>query len=348
MRARSVVAFAGPALLGHVLTPAAVASSAACGAFPRGAALSPTPLHAAAAARRPATCPASRAVVTMADGGGGSAAPAPPTTNKMAHVVYRVADMEATKKFYCDGLGMKVVRSRENKDEGYANVFFGYGPERHCEYFSIETTLNFGRTEPYDIGTGFGHMGLAFPDIKPVVEAVRACGVGAVTREVGPVKGGTSIIAFVRDPDGYMFELIQRPARDPIAQVMLRVGDMDKAIAFYTDGLGMKLLRKRDVPDYKYTLGFVGYGPEEDSTVIELTYNYGVDSYEMGDGYGQVAIACEDIYKAADAVKAVGGTIAREPGPVPGIGTRISAVRDSTGWKTVLVDEGDLDKEFDV
>lgn len=175
---------------------------------------------------------------------------------------------------------------------------------------------------------------------------MRAAG-GKVTREPGPVKGGTTVIAFVEDPTGYKWELIERKGTsipEPIAQVMLRVTDLDASIAYYEAALGMRLIRKRDNPQYEYTLAFMGYGPEEESTVFELTYNWGKHSYDnmLGKGYAQVAISTGDVYKTADAIKAAGGTVTREPGPVPGIGTKIVATTDPDGWKTVLVDEADF------
>ena len=123
---------------------------------------------------------------------------------------------------------------------------------------------------------------------------------------------------------------------------MLRVGDLDKSIKFYTEVLGMKLLRTRENPEYKYTLAFLGYGDENDNCVFELTYNWGKTEYDRGNAYAQVAISTKDVYKTAEQVKAAGGTVTREPGPVPGIGTKITAVTDPDGWKIVFVDEEDF------
>lgn len=164
-------------------------------------------------------------------------------------------------------------------------------------------------------------------DVYATADQVKGKG-GVVTREAGPVKGGKTNIAFVKDPTGYLWELIERPEgsiTEPLAQVMLRVGDLDKSIEFYRNVLGMKLLRTRDNPEYKYTLAFLGYGDEKENTVFELTYNYGKDSsaYSKGDAYAQVAISTKDVYKTAEQIKAAGGTVTREPGPVPGIGTKI-------------------------
>lgn len=154
------------------------------------------------------------------------------------------------------------------------------------------------------------------------------------------------MIAFVQDPTGYKFELIESQRRDPLCQVMLRVKDLDKSIAFY-EAMGMRLLRKTERPDYKYTLAFMGFEAEEDSTVLELTYNWGDHEYTAGTGYAQIAVSTPDVYEAAKKFEEKGIAIARAPGPVPGIGTKICAVLDPDGWKTVLVDADDFEKEFE-
>jgi len=109
----------------------------------------------------------------------------------------------------------------------------------------------------------------------------------------------------------------------------------------------MKLLRKRENPDYKYTLAFMGFADEEDSTVLELTHNWGENDYTSGDGYAQIAVSTPDVYAAAKQFEDAGIALARAPGPVPGIGTKICAVRDPDGWKTVLVDEKDFASELE-
>ena len=118
---------------------------------------------------------------------------------------------------------------------------------------------------------------------------------------------------------------------------MLRVGDLDRAVKFYTEVLGMRLLRTTDRPDQKYALAFVGYDDEARTAVLELTYNYGVDRYEMGTAYGHVAIAVPDAYKACEEVKKRGGTVAREAGPVKGGTTVIAFVQDPDGYKIELI-----------
>lgn len=264
--------------------------------------------------------------------------------DKMLHAVYRVGDLPNTRRFL-ETLGMHVLRERDVPEGKYTNVFYGFGSERKGEYFSLELTYNYG-VDSYDIGTGFGHFGVAVPDVTAVVDRVRAAGF-TVTREPGPVKGGTTFIAFVQDPNGYKFELIQRQQRDPLCQVMLRATNLDKSINFY-EAMGMRLLRKQDNPEYKYTLAFMGFSDENDATVLELTYNWDNNSiYTPGDGYAQIAVSTPDVYEAAKRFEEAEIPIARAPGPVPGIGTKICAVRDPDGWKTVLVDAEDFEKEFD-
>ena len=123
-----------------------------------------------------------------------------------------------------------------------------------------------------------------------------------------------------------------------ILHTMLRVGDLDRSIDFYTNVLGMRLLRKTDRPDQKYTLAFVGYGDERSNAVLELTYNYGVSSYDIGAGYGHVAIAVPDAAAACAAVRAKGGNVTREAGPVKGGTTVIAFVQDPDGYKIELIE----------
>jgi lactoylglutathione lyase len=123
-----------------------------------------------------------------------------------------------------------------------------------------------------------------------------------------------------------------------ILHTMLRVGDLQRSIDFYTNVLGMKLLRTSDNPEYKYTLAFVGYGTNPDHAELELTYNYGVDSYDLGNAYGHIAISTENIVEACQAVKANGGNVTREPGPVKGGTTVIAFVTDPDGYKIELIE----------
>ena len=118
---------------------------------------------------------------------------------------------------------------------------------------------------------------------------------------------------------------------------MLRVGDLERSVKFYTEMFGMKELRRRDVPDGKYTLAFLGYGPEESHTVLELTYNYGVDHYEMGTAFGHLAVGVPDIYATCEKMRAAGTKITREPGPVKFGTTVIAFVEDPDGYKIELI-----------
>lgn len=119
---------------------------------------------------------------------------------------------------------------------------------------------------------------------------------------------------------------------------MLRIGNMERSVKFYTEVMGMKLLRTTDRPEQKYALAFVGYGPEDTQSVIELTYNYGVDKYDMGTAFGHLAIEVPDAYKACEAVKAKGGIVSREAGPVKGGSTVIAFVQDPDGYKIELIE----------
>jgi lactoylglutathione lyase len=122
-----------------------------------------------------------------------------------------------------------------------------------------------------------------------------------------------------------------------ILHTMLRVGDLQRAIDFYTQVLGMKLLRTTDRPDQKYSLAFVGYESNPEQAEIELTYNYGVDRYELGSAYGHIALGVPDVYAACDRIREAGGNITREPGPVKGGTTVIAFVTDPDGYKIELI-----------
>jgi lactoylglutathione lyase len=122
---------------------------------------------------------------------------------------------------------------------------------------------------------------------------------------------------------------------------MIRVGDLDRSIAFYTDVLGMDLIRQSENTEYKYTLAFVGYGDESSGAVIELTYNWGVSEYDHGNAFGHIALETDDIYATCDAIKAKGGTVSREPGPVKGGSTIIAFVKDPDGYSIELINKKD-------
>ncbi len=122
-----------------------------------------------------------------------------------------------------------------------------------------------------------------------------------------------------------------------LLHTMFRVGDLDQSLAFYTGVLGMRLLRRNDYPEGKFTLAFVGYQDEKDGAVIELTHNWGVERYEIGTGYGHIALAVEDAYAACDAIKARGGKVTREAGPMKGGSTVIAFVEDPDGYMIELI-----------
>ena len=123
-----------------------------------------------------------------------------------------------------------------------------------------------------------------------------------------------------------------------LLHTMLRVGDLQRSIDFYTRVLGMKLLRTTERPEQKYSLAFVGYGNNPEHAEIELTYNHGVDSYELGTAYGHIALAVPDAYGACEKIRAGGGNITREPGPVKGGDTVIAFVTDPDGYKIELIE----------
>ncbi|QHO22105.1 putative lactoylglutathione lyase [Arachis hypogaea] len=202
-------------------------------------------------------------------------------------------------------------------------------------------------------------------------------------------------------PEQNLFEWVKNDNRR-FLHVVYCVGDLDKTIKFYTKCLGMKLLRKRDIPEERYTNPFLGYGPEDSNFTVELTYNYGVDKYEIGNGFGhlgvvvedaakavdlikakggkvikepgpvkggstvtsfiqdpdgdldraiifyqKIAIGTNDVYKSAEAIKLCGGKIIHEPGPLPGINTKIAVCLDPDGWKLAFVDNADFMKELE-
>ena len=119
---------------------------------------------------------------------------------------------------------------------------------------------------------------------------------------------------------------------------MLRVGDLDKSIAFYTEVLGMQLLRRKDYPTGRFTLAFLGYGPESEHTVLELTHNWDTSSYELGDAYGHIALGVEDIRSTCAAISGKGGRVVREPGPMKHGSTVIAFVADPDGYKVELIE----------
>lgn len=122
-----------------------------------------------------------------------------------------------------------------------------------------------------------------------------------------------------------------------ILHTMLRVGDLDKSIAFYTEVLGMRLLRRQDYPQGEFTLAFVGFGEESEGAVLELTYNWGRDGYDPGSGYGHIAIEVDDVYATTESIRARGGTILREAGPMNAGTTILAFVADPDGYQIELL-----------
>lgn len=122
-----------------------------------------------------------------------------------------------------------------------------------------------------------------------------------------------------------------------ILHTMLRVGNLERSISFYQDVLGMRLLKRSDNEQYQYTLAFLGYDDIAHSTVLELTYNWGVESYEHGEAFGHIAIEVDDVYSACEKIKLLGGVVSREPGPVKGGSTEIAFVQDPDGYAIELI-----------
>jgi len=122
-----------------------------------------------------------------------------------------------------------------------------------------------------------------------------------------------------------------------LLHTMLRVGDLDASIAFYTEIFGMQLIRRKDYPGGRFTLAFVGYGDESDTTVLELTHNWDTDHYDIGNGYGHIAIAVDDAYAACEKIKQLGGNVVREAGPMQHGSTVIAFVEDPDGYKVELI-----------
>jgi lactoylglutathione lyase len=120
---------------------------------------------------------------------------------------------------------------------------------------------------------------------------------------------------------------------------MLRVGELERSIAFYTDVLGMQLLRRKDYPEGRFTLAFVGYGSEAENAVLELTHNWDTSGYELGTGFGHVALGVNDVYAACERIRAKGGKVVREPGPMKGGSTVLAFVEDPDGYKIELLQD---------
>ena len=123
-----------------------------------------------------------------------------------------------------------------------------------------------------------------------------------------------------------------------LLHTMIRVGDLDRSLRFYTEVLGMRLLRRKDYPEGKFTLAFVGYGDESEAAVIELTYNWGVHGYDLGNAFGHIAVGVPHIYEACEEIKRRGGNVVRDPGPMKHGGTLIAFVEDPDGYRIELIE----------
>ena len=242
---------------------------------------------------------------SVAGAAGGPRAGAWDAGRKMLRARYRVSDLDRTVRYMEDVYGMRVVEGG-----GAAGATLGYDAAAFCI-----SLLPAPAAAELDLGTGFGHMGLQVDDVYTAVDKVKAAG-GMVTREAGPVKGGSTHIAFVKDPDGYAFELLQRPPTpERINQVMLRTGDLDASTAFYAGCLGMTALRRRVNEQYAYTLQFCGYGDDDLLIpVMELTYNHGKDgrdAYTKGNAYDGVELATSDVERTRSELEALGVRVER-------------------------------------
>ncbi|CAL9017666.1 unnamed protein product [Prunus brigantina] len=262
----------------------------------------------------------------------------------------RVGDLDHTIKFYTEFFGMKVLSRKDFPEEKYSNAVVGFGPQE--TNFVLGLTSHHNAMDKLDVGTAFDHFGITTQDIYNTVEKIRSNG-GVITREPGPLtEGGTSIFAFVKDPNGYSFELLQRPPTpEPLCQICINVFDIDRSIEFYNKSLGMNLLHPKFNATEQQYIAMLGYGSNfTETTIIELKYNYNVTQYTRGNGYAQVAIGTNDVYKSAAAVelvaKELGGKIIRPPGPIPKTKTKITASLDTDGFQTVLVDNQDYLKEL--
>ena len=263
---------------------------------------------------------------------------------RMLHVTFCVCDLDNTITYYEKHFGLKEARIRDFPGEEYSHALLAAGPED--KNFALELIYDYG-VDNWEIGSGFGHFALRVENVYQTVDSIQAAG-GEVSRAAGPVKGGDRIIAFVNDPTGYKWEIIGsqgKPIPEPIAQVMLRVRDLDRSIKFYTEALGMQLLRKEDNPEYKYTLAFLAYGPEEENVVFELTYNWGQDEYEffLGGTYEHVVISTNDVFMTAEEIRSLGYEVTKEPGRNDwGGGPKTTETVDPDGWKVVFMDKQDF------
>nr|PNR54859.1 hypothetical protein PHYPA_005752 [Physcomitrium patens] len=237
----------------------------------------------------------------------------------LLHVVYNVGNMEISTKWYQECLGMSILRKRDFPDEKYTNVFVGY---------------DYGVTK-FDNGDAFGHFGIAVPNLQKTLDSIKKLGYAAPS---SPSEEHCDVFAIVVDPNGYKFKLIQRDSsREPFCQVSLHVGDINHSILYYQDAYGMKLIARKDFPAQKKAFAYLSYDMDKRrSTVLEFEYNYDKTNYSKGNGYAQLAIGTEDIYKTYEACEIIdGGQTVTIPTTSPNTNTKIYAVIDPDGWRTV-------------
>ncbi|KAL5715896.1 lactoylglutathione lyase [Ranunculus cassubicifolius] len=268
---------------------------------------------------------------------------------RFLHAVIKVCNLDQAIRFYTEGLGMKLLRTRDFPEEKYTHAFVGFGTEE--SNFALQLIYDYG-AEGYDIQNGFGHFAIATQDFSKLLENVVAKG-GVVIREPDTLLGDKSLVVFFKDPETLTFKLIQTDSiREPFCNVMLRVANLNRSITFYEKALGMKVLRKIENRRLKYDTVMLGYGDEDETTVLELHYLYGVTEYYQGKRYVQLALSTEDVFKSAEVVSLVvqdlGGKVVQEPGPIPGLDTKVTCFEDPDGWKIVLVDNEDFLKELQI
>ncbi|XP_050936016.1 lactoylglutathione lyase GLX1 isoform X2 [Cucumis melo] len=276
---------------------------------------------------------------------------------RFVRAVYRVGDLDRTIKFYTECLGMELLRKYEVSNEKHTKAIMGFGPEESS--FVLELTY------------GFGHFAIATQDVYKMVENVRAKGgENMIIREPFELKGSpVLLLAYVKDPNGYIFELIQRgQTPQPLCHLMLRVADLQRSIDFYQKALGMRVLTKVESLEQKYAIALMGYADELETTAVELTYNHGVTQHSKGNGYSQVkfflltwslslvkntnshiyarflflfqvAIGTDDVYKSAEIVnlitKELGGKITQPPSLDSQMNSKIISFLDPDGWQIV-------------
>jgi lactoylglutathione lyase len=166
-----------------------------------------------------------------------------------------------------------------------------------------------------------------------LVELMEAAGMRPTEKVFEEIRGGLGRAIAAREPARG-----QEKATMRLLHTMIRVGDLDETLKFYCDALGMKLLRRKDYPDGKFTLAFVGYGSEEQASVVELTHNWDTKSYDLGNAFGHLAVSVDDIYKACDDLKRKGVKVTREPGPMKFGGPPIAFIEDPNGYKIELIE----------